>query len=155
VLGCVLLVVAVLTVTLVRAVAVVARHRAESAADLAALAAAGRIGTSGAPCSAAATSAAGNLARLISCDVRLDADGRSGTVAVRVQAAVTIPVVGAQLTIASARAGRLPGGDQRDPRPTAELWHAFAGTAPVCNPRAGLARGWLLRGTFRVEAGRC
>ncbi len=70
---CVLLVMAVLTVTLVRAVAVLGRHRAESAADLAALAAAGRIGMSGSPCAAAEVLAGNNGARLVSCDLRLDA----------------------------------------------------------------------------------
>lgn len=108
VLGCVLLVGTVLVVTLVRAVAVLARHRAESAADLAALAAATRIGTSGPPCAAAADLAARNGARLVSCRLRVDPDGRAGTVVVRVSAAATLPVVGAREVTASARAGRLP-----------------------------------------------
>jgi secretion/DNA translocation related TadE-like protein len=108
VLGGVLLVVGVLTATLVRDAAVLARHRAESAADLAALAAAGRIGTSGPPCAAAETLAGRNRARLVECTVRLAADGRSGTVVVRVSEAVTLPVVGGREVTASARAGRLP-----------------------------------------------
>jgi secretion/DNA translocation related TadE-like protein len=107
VLAGVLLVLSVMTITLVRTVAVLARHRAESAADLAALAAATRIGTAGEPCAAAGASAARNRARLVSCDVVLDADGRSGTVVVRVRAAVTLPVVGSRDVSASARAGRL------------------------------------------------
>jgi secretion/DNA translocation related TadE-like protein len=109
VLACILLVLSVLAITLVRTAAVLARHRAESAADLAALAAAGRIGTSSAPCAAAAASAAHNQASLASCDVVLGADGRSGTVVIRVSAVVTLPVVGAREVSASARAGRLPG----------------------------------------------
>lgn len=163
-LGCVLLVLAVLTATLVRTLAVLARHRAESAADLAALAAAGRIGTSSAPCPAAAGLADRNGARVISCDVHLDADGRSGTVLVRVTASAALPVVGIREVTASARAGRLPaepspdairiragppGGPAAAPvavaapgGPTGGVWHAFPRTEPVCEIRAGRVRGW-------------
>jgi secretion/DNA translocation related TadE-like protein len=92
----------------VRAVAVFARHRAETAADLAALAAAGRIGVGGDPCAAAAAIAWRNAATLVSCSTDLAGDGRSGTVIVRIDAHVRLPIVGAHDVIASARAGRLP-----------------------------------------------
>lgn len=114
VLGGVLLVLGVFTVCFVRDLAVLARHRVESAADLAALAAAGRIGTSGPSCPGAAEVAARNGARLTSCTVRLDADGRSGTVVVRVTAPVHLPVVGEREVTASAVAGRLPAGTPPD-----------------------------------------
>lgn len=107
VLACVLLVLTVLMISLVRAAAVLARHRAESAADLAALAAAARIGTSGDPCAAAEASARHNAATLISCDVDLGPDGRSGTIRVRVSTSAGLPVVGTRVVSASARAGRL------------------------------------------------
>jgi secretion/DNA translocation related TadE-like protein len=96
-------------VVAVRTSAILARHRAESAADLAALAAAGQIGVGPAPCAAAATIAVANSATLVSCTPSLDADGRSGTVIVRVQVRANLPIVGARTVQAQARAGRLPG----------------------------------------------
>lgn len=91
-----------------RDAAVLARHRAESAADLAALAGAGQIGTGGAVCLAARRIAADNGARLVACASELAADGRSGTVHVRVESSVRLPVVGSKLVTATARAGRDP-----------------------------------------------
>jgi secretion/DNA translocation related TadE-like protein len=128
VLACVLLILSVLTITLVRTAAVLARHRAESAADLAALAAAGRIGASGSPCAAAGASAERNRARLASCDVALGVGGRSGTVVVRVSAAVTLPVVGVREVSASARAGRLPPSRSRAATGTSHLFGGGFGT---------------------------
>lgn len=105
---CVLLTVAA-TVATVRTLAVLARHRAEAAADLAALAAAGRIGRDDAEtCPVAARMADRNGARLLSCDVRLASDGRSGQVLVRVELPVRLPLVGPGAVAASARAARLP-----------------------------------------------
>jgi secretion/DNA translocation related TadE-like protein len=92
-----------------RDAAVLGRHRAESAADLAALAAAQQIGTGGAACEAARRVAERNGARLIDCRCDLAPDGRSGTVGLRVQGAVGLPVVGTRQISATARAGRLPG----------------------------------------------
>lgn len=92
----------------VRELAVLARHRAESAADLAALAAAGRIGLGTDGCAVAARLALRDGVVLRSCQLALAADGRSGTVAVRVALAVRLPLVGSRTVDASARAGRLP-----------------------------------------------
>lgn len=93
-----------------RTEAVLARHRAESAADLAALAAANRIGVGTDYCAAARRIAAADGAVLDRCRTDLAADGRSGTVMVRVHASVRLPVVGARTVTASARAGRLEAG---------------------------------------------
>ena len=105
-----LVLLAALVVT-VRTEAVLARHRADAAADLAALAAASRIGVGSAqaPCPRAALVAGGNGASLTSCQVRLDASGRTGTVTVMVRVAVTLPFVGHSQATASARAARLRG----------------------------------------------
>lgn len=108
VLACAALLLVVASVATIRAAAVVARHRAESAADLAALAGAGQIGVSDRLCVDAATTASRNGARLRSCRPALAADGRSGSVAVRVSLRVVLPVVGERTVLASARAGRLP-----------------------------------------------
>jgi secretion/DNA translocation related TadE-like protein len=96
---------------MLRTEAVLARHRAETAADLAALAAAGRIGVGADYCAAARQIASADGAELGRCRIALDADGRSGTVTVRVRANVHLPVVGARTVTASARAGRLKAGD--------------------------------------------
>ena len=104
----VLLLFAVAAAAVLRECAVLARHRAEGAADLAALAGAERIGVGGEPCSAARVTAADNGAHLVSCRVRLAADGRSGTVSVEVRYDVRLPVVGSRAASAAARAGRLP-----------------------------------------------
>lgn len=108
VLACCALLVVVATVGVVRALAVLARHRAEASADLAALAAAGRIGVSDDACGAAARDAARNGARLTSCRLTLAADGRSGTVTVRVSYVARLPLAGTRAVTASARAARLP-----------------------------------------------
>lgn len=100
----------VAAIATVRALAVLARHRAEGGADLAALAAAGQLGVSDRSCSAAAKIAERNGAQLESCRVSLSADGRSGTVVVRIEYAVRLPLVGARHVTATARAGRLPAG---------------------------------------------
>lgn len=105
--GCLLLFLAGSVVT-VRASAVLARHRAETAADLAALAAATRIGTGTDPCAAARGIAAANGARLVACHAALAADGRAGTVDVRAQVTIRLPVVGSRQAAATARGGRLP-----------------------------------------------
>ena len=107
--GCCAVVLVVATVVVLRSLAVLARHRAESGADLAALAAAGEIGVSDRGCEAAGRIAARNGAQVRSCRLRLDPGGRSGTVVVRVSLVVRLPVLGTQVVIASARAGRLPG----------------------------------------------
>jgi secretion/DNA translocation related TadE-like protein len=104
---CALLVV-IATVVTVRGLAVLARHRAEAAADLAALAAAGRIGLGGDACAAARRTAAANDATVTSCRLTVAADGRTGTVTIRVVGSVRLPVVGRRAVTASARAGRMP-----------------------------------------------
>ncbi len=109
VLACCVLLLVVAGVVTIRMLAVLARHRAESAADLAALAAAGRIGVGADECLAARKVALADGARVSVCRLSLDADGRSGSVQVRVQADVHLPVVGTRTIDASARAGRLPG----------------------------------------------
>jgi secretion/DNA translocation related TadE-like protein len=91
----------------VREVAVVARHQAESAADLAALAGAEQIGAAGDACAAARRIAGANGAHLTGCRVHPSTDGRSGTVRVDVAIAVRMPLVGAQMITAAARAGRV------------------------------------------------
>lgn len=102
-----------------RGVAVLARHRAEAGADLAALAAAGRIGTGAPPCASAAAIARDDGVRLLSCRLRLDPAGRSGTVTVRVELLLRLPLAGVEAVTASARAGRL-----------GALWHAGRGRPP-------------------------
>ena len=106
-----LVVVLAASVVMVRAEAVLARHRADVAADLAALAAAAQIGVADPAdvCPRAAAVARGNDASLTSCQVRLDASGRTGTVTVTVRVAVTLPFIGHTQARASARAARLPG----------------------------------------------
>jgi secretion/DNA translocation related TadE-like protein len=99
------------TAGVLRTEAVLARHRAESAADLAALAAAGRIGVGADECAAARAIAAANGAAISRCSLELAADGRSGTVDVRVSASASLPVVGARTVTASARASRLAAGE--------------------------------------------
>ncbi|TAM90445.1 MAG: hypothetical protein EPN43_05655 [Jatrophihabitans sp.] len=94
------------TVVTVRAAAVAARHRVETAADLAALAAAGRIGTGGQPCGAAREIAVRNGARLVACATDLAADGRSGTVEVRAEVSLHLPLLGDRIASAAARAQR-------------------------------------------------
>jgi secretion/DNA translocation related TadE-like protein len=96
-----------------RTTVAVARHRVESSADLAALAAAGRIGfvaDGAAACAAADPIARANGGSLLDCQVTLQPDGRTGTVAVRVGTRVGLPVVGSVLVTASARAGRAESG---------------------------------------------
>lgn len=128
VLACCVLLVAVGAAGVTRTEAVLARHRAEAAADLAALAAAGRIGVvdagaaghgpagpGGVPgdeavCAAARAIAVANQAEVSACTTNLGADGRSGTVLVRVSASVRLPLVGGRTVGASARAARLPAG---------------------------------------------
>lgn len=107
VLACVALLLVVAGAITVRGVAVLARHRAESAADLAALAGAGQIGVSDRICSAVEATAARNRATVRACTTSIAPDGRSGTVLVRVAVPVDLPVVGRQLVVASARAGRV------------------------------------------------
>lgn len=115
VLACSTLVLVIGIAVSLRTSAVLARHRAESAADLAALAAAARIGLADDVCAAAAPIARANGAVLVRCRAAPAADGRSGTVDVQVSVEVRLPVVGARLATASARAGRLPS----DVQPTA------------------------------------
>lgn len=155
VIGCILLLLLVATVGLLRALAVLARHRAESAADLAALAAAARIGTSEPICPAAAQWAALNGADLVGCELDLGADGRSGTVRVRVRAVAALPIVGTRAVVASARAGRLAApldspamsGRVRPERISGPesaalgVWHAFSRVEPAWDTRAGRERG--------------
>lgn len=105
-LGAVILSVA-LAVT-ARGSAVLARHRLEHAADLTALAAAQQIGRAGQPCASASRIAEANAAVLVSCTVRLDKSGRSGTVALTVRRTVSLPLVGARTLTSSSRAGRMP-----------------------------------------------
>lgn len=89
-----------------RGEAVLGRHRAESAADLAALAAAGQIGVGADPCGAAARIATANSATLSACLPNLAADGREGTVRIRITLRVHLPILGDRDVSASARAGR-------------------------------------------------
>ena len=110
VLACCALLMAVAAAAVVRELAVLARHHVESAADLAALAAAQRIGLGPAPCARAGVIARRNGAHLLSCRVRLAADGRSGVATVTVVVEVRFPLVGARAVRASARAARLPTG---------------------------------------------
>jgi secretion/DNA translocation related TadE-like protein len=117
VIGCGAVLFAITLVVVLRSLAVLARHRAESAADFAALAAAGRIGVGGDPCDAARQFAARNRAAVKTCSVSLAADGRSGTVFVRVMTSVDLPVVGQRGVTASARAGRLPAARPRETSP--------------------------------------
>lgn len=133
VLVCGALLVVVAGVGTVRALAVLARHHAESSADLAALAAAADIGVGGRPCIDAAEVARENGASLRSCQLRLDADGRSGTVVVQVSYSIRLPAVGPREVLASARAARLeagpgPAGPGRAVAEAtgrcAALWHA-------------------------------
>jgi secretion/DNA translocation related TadE-like protein len=91
-----------------RGSAVLARHRLEGAADLAALAAAHQIGRVEQPCATAARVAAANAAVLVSCSARLDASGRSGSVAVRLSRLVSFPLLGARTVSSRSRAGRQP-----------------------------------------------
>jgi secretion/DNA translocation related TadE-like protein len=120
VLSCCVLLTLVATVSTVRELAVVARHRAEAGADLAALAAAGEIGRDSATaCVAAARIARGNGARLRSCRLRLGTDGRSGSVVVRVELPVRLPIIGRRTVLASARAARLPATCPLTPAPVA------------------------------------
>lgn len=107
VLACSALVLVIGVIGAVRTSAVLARHRAESAADLAALAAAGQIGVSEQMCAAARSIAAANGAHVLRCTPAVAADGRSGTVTVRVEVRVHLPVVGTRAAVASARAGRV------------------------------------------------
>lgn len=100
-------------VVALRTTVAVARHRVESSADLAALAAAGRIGLVAdgvSACAAADPIARANGGSLLDCRVTLQPDGRSGTVAVRVETKVGLPVVGSISVTASARAGRAESG---------------------------------------------
>lgn len=108
VLACCALLMSVAGAVTVRTLAVLARHRAEASADLAALAGAGQIGVSGRECAAAARVAARNGARLRACSVRLAPDGRSGTVSVSIEVAARLPIVGARVIVATARAAREP-----------------------------------------------
>jgi secretion/DNA translocation related TadE-like protein len=108
VLSCCALLLVIAYAGVLRGAAVLLRHRAESTADLAALAAAGQIGTGAAPCTAAERIAAANSATLAACSSILAADGRSGTVRVRVQQAGRLSIVGSVHVVATARAARLP-----------------------------------------------
>jgi secretion/DNA translocation related TadE-like protein len=108
------------TVAVAMTTAVLARHRVERSADLVALAGAEQIGrftivaedgSTGrlqSPCAAADRTARANGARLDGCTLRLDAGGRSGTVAVVVIAPVRLPLLGPTKATGRARAGRLP-----------------------------------------------
>ncbi|MEO6503405.1 MAG: Rv3654c family TadE-like protein [Jatrophihabitantaceae bacterium] len=91
-----------------RGSAVLARHRLERAADVTALAAAHQIGRTAQPCAAASRIAAANAAVLVSCAVRLDQAGRSGTVELTVRRTVSFPLVGPRTLTSWSRAGRLP-----------------------------------------------
>lgn len=65
--------------------------------------------SAGQECAAATRIASRNGARLSSCRLSLGADGRSGTVVVRVVATVQLPLVGESTVFAaSAPAGRVP-----------------------------------------------
>lgn len=110
VLACCALLLLIGAAGVLRTEAVLGRHRAEGAADLAALAAAGQIGVSDGICAAARRIAAANSATVGSCTFALAADGRSGTVRVRITLTVHLPVVGTRTVTASARAGRDPPG---------------------------------------------
>jgi secretion/DNA translocation related TadE-like protein len=103
---CCALLTVVASVVTIRSLAVLARHRAEGSADLAALAAAGRIGVASDECATAARVAERNDARLLECRVRCAADGRSGTVTVRVGLPAQLPLVGVRQVVATARAAR-------------------------------------------------
>jgi len=107
VLGACVLVLLAGSAAVLRTEAVLARHRVESAADLAALAAAGRVGVGTDYCAAARRIAAADGFGLDRCVTVLDADGRSGTVTVRVRATIRLPAVGARTITATARAGRV------------------------------------------------
>ena len=110
VLVCAAALAAVAAAVVLRTLAVLARHRVESAADLAALAAATRIGIGGDPCAVAREIAAANSVRVTGCRLRIAPGGRSGTVVVTVSSRVSIPLVGALVVDAGARAARLPPG---------------------------------------------
>jgi secretion/DNA translocation related TadE-like protein len=103
-----ILVLTLAAAVLLRTAGILARHRAETAADLAALAAAISIGHVDETCRAAATIAESNRATVVSCTSVLAADGRSGTVTVRVDVRAQLLGWGVADVTASARAGRLP-----------------------------------------------
>lgn len=105
--ACCVLLMGVAWVAVLRTEAVLGRHRAETAADVAALAAAGGIGVTTDVCAAAERLAVANAATLRSCRPTLAADGRSGTVLVRVATPVRLPLLGTRQVAATARAGRL------------------------------------------------
>jgi secretion/DNA translocation related TadE-like protein len=109
VLTCAALVLVVGIAVVLRTGAVLARHRGDGAADAAALAAATQIGVSDSICPSAQRIAVANGATLLSCVAMLAADGRSGSVEVQVGVQIRLPVLGAQMVTASARAGRAPG----------------------------------------------
>ncbi len=107
-----LLIMGLALVVLSRGEVVLARHRAESAADLGALAAAGGIGVDGSTgqlCARAQRVVHANGLHLDKCTVHVAADGRTGTVAVRVSKRVRVAIVGSVRVTSGARAGRLPG----------------------------------------------
>ncbi len=92
----------------VRALAVDIRHRAEAVADEVALAAAAQIGTGGAMCPVAMSTAIASGARLEQCAATVSADGRSGAVTVGIEVRARLPLAGFVSVRASARAGRDP-----------------------------------------------
>jgi secretion/DNA translocation related TadE-like protein len=130
VLAAALLLVVVGAAGTLRGLAVLARHRVESAADLAALAAAARIGLGTDFCARAADIAARNGARLRSCRVDLDPDGRSGSVRVVVETLVRLPVAGDRRVTASARAGRDPASTTRSTSGSITGWSARWSASP-------------------------
>jgi secretion/DNA translocation related TadE-like protein len=117
VLGFGAVIVAVAMVVTTRGTAVLARHRLERAADLAALAGAQQIGHAAQPCAAASRIAAANAATLVSCTAELGTTGRSGTVAVTLRRAVSLPLIGGRVLSARARADRLPSTGTSAPGP--------------------------------------
>ncbi|MGI8665297.1 MAG: Rv3654c family TadE-like protein, partial [Jatrophihabitans sp.] len=127
-LGLAAMVVAMTQLAVARGSAVLARHRLERAADLSALAAATEIGRSGQPCLAAGRVAAENGAQLVTCLLRLDPSGRSGTVAVSLSRSVTLPLAGNHLVVAGGHAGRLPG--EADTGPPAAAGREFLSPSP-------------------------
>lgn len=108
VLGIALVVVSAACAVLMLGAAICARHGAQAAADLAALAAAQHIGVDDGGCAVAADIATANRARLDSCKVRVDADGRTGVVDVEVSRPVGTGALGEWTARARARAERTP-----------------------------------------------
>jgi secretion/DNA translocation related TadE-like protein len=108
VLGIALVIVSAACAMVMLAAAICARHSAQAAADLAALAAAQHIGVDDGGCVAAADIAAVNRASLESCEIRLDADGRAGTVDIALSRPVGTGALAQWTARARARAERAP-----------------------------------------------